>query len=302
MSSNSLLKEILDSLKDVDTINLFAAANGLTGDTEVENRIKELEWNGHIDNLWNELLFDLDPACKKPRQSLDNDQPSTSIQVGGGDDEADKSYFIWKRETRTYKKNLARDTTFKVKFNDQWRGEKLIDIYDKLHDMFSDVLSRARGQDADLGRVVLSHPNLNNPIVVPLQSWENLNADTVMSEITKVLNSNETIPVDEHLLVTVGSIDLPKGGSWSGNKLPVTSRFGPNNSLKKKKSVLYVENDNNLCLPIAIGLCFMKTCKKVNAETWSRLTGNDSGVRMDHVIQHRTVPRHYYGNLLKKIT
>lgn len=166
--------------------------------------------------------------------------------------------------------------------------------------MFSDVLSRARGQDADLGRVVLSHPNLNNPIVVPLQSWDNLNADTVMSEITKVLNSNETIPVEEHLLVTVGSIDLPKGGSWSGNKLPVTSLFGANNSLKKKKSVLYVENDNNLCLPIAIGLCFMKTCKKVSAETWSRLTGNDSGVRMDHVIQHRTVPRHYYGNLLKK--
>lgn len=166
--------------------------------------------------------------------------------------------------------------------------------------MFDDVLSQARGHDADLGRVVLSHPNLNNSIVVPLQSWEKLNADTVMSEITKVLNSNETIPVDEHLLVTVGSIDLPKGGTWSGNKLPVTSLFGPNNSLHKKKSVLYVENDNNLCLPIAIGLCFMKTCKKVNAETWSRLTGNDFCATMQHVIEHRTVPKHYYGNLLKK--
>lgn len=301
MTDNSVLKEILDSLTDVDTINLFAAANGLTGDIEVENRIKELEWNEHIDHLWEELLLDLEPASKRPRQSPDNDQSSTSVQLGGGDDdEAEKPYFIWKKETRTYKTKLARDTTFKVKFNDQWRGDKLIDIYDKLHGMFDDVLSQARGHDADLGRVVLSHPNLNNSIVVPLQSWEKLNADTVMSEITKVLNSNETIPVDEHLLVTVGSIDLPKGGSWSGNKLPVTSLFGPNNSLHKKKSVLYVENDNNLCLPIAIGLCFMKTCKKVNAETWSRLTGNDSCATMQHVIEHRTVPKHYYGNLLKK--
>lgn len=74
--------------------------------------------------------------------------------------------------------------------------------------MYNDVLSQARGHEANLGRVVLSHPNLNNPIVVPLQSWDNLNADTVISEITKVLNSNETIPVDEHLLVTVGSIDF----------------------------------------------------------------------------------------------
>lgn len=51
-----------------------------------------------------------------------------------------------------------------------------------------------------------------------------INADTVMSEITKVLNSNGTLSVDEHLLVTVGSIDLPKGGS--GNKLPVTYSVG----------------------------------------------------------------------------
>lgn len=43
-----------------------------------------------------------------------------------------------------------------------------------------------------------------------------INADTVMSEITKVLNSNGTLSVDEHLLVTVGSIDLPKGGSGVG--------------------------------------------------------------------------------------
>lgn len=30
MTDNSLLKEILDSLTDVDTINLFAAANALS--------------------------------------------------------------------------------------------------------------------------------------------------------------------------------------------------------------------------------------------------------------------------------
>lgn len=103
MADHSLLKEILDSLMDVDTINLFAAANGLTGDTEVKKRLKELEWNHHIDNLWEELLSDLEPASKRQRHSLDNDQPSTSIQSGGGGDKREKPYFIWKRETRTYK-------------------------------------------------------------------------------------------------------------------------------------------------------------------------------------------------------
>lgn len=301
MAANSLLKDILDSLEDPDTIQLFAAANDLVGDVEVENRLQELEWERHINDLWQEVVQELDAPAKRPRLTLDaDDQPSTSGQSGEGDEPVQKPYFIWKKDTKPYKKNLARDTSFKIKFNDQWRGEKLVDIYDKLHDMFDDVLSQDRGSDADLGRVVVSHPNLNNTIVVPLQSWENLNSDTVMSEITKVLNSNEDIPVDDHLLITVGSISLMKGGSWSGNKLAVISLFGTGNSLMRKKSVLYVENDNNLCLPIAIGLCFLKTCKKVDANTWKHLIRGNPGTILENAIYHKTAPKWYYGDLLKK--
>jgi hypothetical protein len=63
MAESSLLKEILDSLSDVDTINLFAEANGIMGDPEVEKRLKEV----HIDNLWEELLFDMRLVYKRPR-------------------------------------------------------------------------------------------------------------------------------------------------------------------------------------------------------------------------------------------
>lgn len=130
--ADNLLKEILDSLTDVDSINLFAAANGLTGDTEVENRLREVEWNHHIDNLWEEILLDLESAPKRPRQSDEDDQPS--FQFGGGDAMEEKPYYIWKKNTRTFKKNLAHDTCFKIMFNDQWQGGKLVDIYQKLHD------------------------------------------------------------------------------------------------------------------------------------------------------------------------
>lgn len=164
MAQDSLLKEILDTLEDPDTVQLFAAVNDLLGDVEIENRLSELQWEKHIDNLWQELLSDMDPPAKKNRQSIDDgNQPSTSGQSGGGessdsDDTLAKTYYIWKRDTRTFQKYLARDTTFKVKFNEQWRGDKLLDIPTKLHDMFDDLLSEARGHDADLGRVVLSHP------------------------------------------------------------------------------------------------------------------------------------------------
>lgn len=140
MENDSLLKEILDSLSDVDTINLFAEANGLTGDTDVENRLRELEWDDYINSLWEELLPVIEPSAKKSRHG--DGQPSSSIQSGAGN-ERNKAYYIWKENIRTFK-NLARDVSFKVKFNEQWRGEKLVDIYEKLHDMFDDVLSQAR--------------------------------------------------------------------------------------------------------------------------------------------------------------
>lgn len=129
MAEDSLLKEILDTLEDPDTVQLFAAVNGLLGCVEIENRLSELQWEKHIDDLWQEVLSEIYPPTKKKiRCSLDDeDQPSTSGQSVGGEspdseDPKEKPYYIWKRDTRTFKKKLARDTAFKVEFNEQWRG------------------------------------------------------------------------------------------------------------------------------------------------------------------------------------
>ena len=96
-------------------------------------------------------------------------------QIGSADATSTKSepvkppYAVHKKGERTYKKNLAKDTTYNVKFNDQWQGKRLQDIHKELQNMFEDVLQQVRTHDADLGRVVVNHPNLFNPIVVPLQ-------------------------------------------------------------------------------------------------------------------------------------
>lgn len=108
-----------------------------------------------------------------------------------------------------------------------------------------------------------------------------------MNEVTKVLNSNENIKVNDGLLVTVGSIEIPKGGS----KLPITSLVGPKNSLERKQSTFHIENDNKICLAIAIGLCFLKLCEKVETKTWDELTKNDNGTMFDKIIKHQTVKK-----------
>lgn len=64
---DNFLKEILDLLIDVDFINFFVVVNGFIGDIEVENWLREVEWNYYIDNLWEEIFFDLEFVLKRLR-------------------------------------------------------------------------------------------------------------------------------------------------------------------------------------------------------------------------------------------
>ena len=61
--------------------------------------------------------------------------------------------------------------------------------------------------------MVIQHDGLHDPIIIPLQPWDLLNADVVMGTIEKVLNSNQNLSVDESMDISIGTVDLPKGGA-----------------------------------------------------------------------------------------
>ncbi|VDI05619.1 Hypothetical predicted protein [Mytilus galloprovincialis] len=136
-----------------------------------------------------------------------------SDQYGAGDDNPTTHTFHKKRE-RTYANNGATDITYEVKFSNQLQNKKLTDIVDDLHNVFDDVLDQVRvgSQDNSLARLIIEHNGLTDPIVVPLQELHTMDASTVMDEISKVLQSNEELPVDDSFSVTVGRIDIPSGG------------------------------------------------------------------------------------------
>ncbi len=77
---------------------------------------------------------------------FDLDQ-NTFDQFGQGDDES-RPYEFQLTKQRTFAKHATIEKIFKVKFNDQWKGENLADLHDRLHAMFEEVLGEARG---DLG-------------------------------------------------------------------------------------------------------------------------------------------------------
>ena len=109
--------------------------------------------------------------------------------------------------------------------------------------MFEDE-ARSNLAGNNLGLVVIHHNGLQDPIVVPLQPWDRLNVDIVMGQIEKVLNSRQELTVNESFEIKIRRIDLPKGST----RQPLTSLQGDKNSIKIKKLIMTLENDNQLCM------------------------------------------------------
>ena len=155
-----------------------------------------------------------------------------------------------------------------MKVDERHHGERIEDIREGLHQMFEHVLQEARGNLAgnDLGRVVIQHDGLHDSIIIPLQPWDQLNADVVMGTIEKVLNSNQNLTVDESMDISIGSVDLPKGSG--GPRRRITKIKGKGNSLELKKSVITIENDDNLCMARVIGVSWAKLVR-CTPEEWT---------------------------------
>ena len=207
-------------------------------------------------------------------------------------------YTMRKKWERTFAKNAAIGTTYQVQIDDRYRGQRLRDIRRGLHRMFEDILDEARGDLAsnDLGRVVVHHDGLQDPIVVPLQPWDRLNVDVVMGQIEKVLNSHQELAMNESFEITIGTINLPKG---SGRR-PITSLEGDKNSIQIKKSIVTIDNDDQLCMARAIGVGWAKL-NQCTKEEWDDLTRyQKSKSLLELVLEHRKAPESYYKKVRDK--
>ena len=253
-------------------------------------------------------LFD-DDMNETARLCLeDGDWDDPFVQTGGGEEpragpsglqnDNKLKYTMRKKATRTYAKNAAIDTTYQVKLDERYNGQRLIDVRQGLHDMIQAALNEARGhlQGNDLGRVVIHHDALHNPVVVPLQKWDTLDANRVMEILEKVLNSNQELSIDETFDIIIGTIDLPKGGK----RKHIIRIKGENTSLDLKRSVVAIENEDKMCMARAIGVSWAKL-KRCTKEEWEEVTKNRQGKsNLELILEYQIAPLSYYNNLVNK--
>jgi hypothetical protein len=255
--------------------------------------------------LFDEEIDEMATACVNDGEW----SPQLPFMIGGGDDTQpgpshrpdaprELQYTIREKSERTYAKKAAVDRRYEIKIDDQYNGQRLQDVRAGLHQMFENVLEEARGNLAgnDLGRVVIHHQLLHDPIIVPLQPLDQLDANKIMEIIEKVLNSNQNLSIDESFYISIGTIDLPKGGA----RRRITKLKGKNNSLKLKTSIVTIENDHQMFMARAIRVSWAKL-NSCTPEEWKEIAKKrqkKSNVQL--ILETQQVPESYYKHLRNK--
>ena len=147
--------------------------------------------------------------------------------------------------------------SYRVKFNKSHRGKLLRDMNKQLLSMFTDVLKKVslRLHPNDLIRIVIDHPDVNGVIVVSLRKLHELDAQTIVNVIQNVLNSHEELRMDQAMTIDIATTQIPRGGY---GRLRITSLDGANNSVYRKRSLVQIINNDQLCMARAIGVAWAK--------------------------------------------
>jgi len=155
-------------------------------------------------------------------------------------------YIINKVKEQRMEKFKTTQSTYRVTFRDI---EVTDDIVAAIRTLFSAVLEDLvrGGSPTDLIRMAVHSSSLDFPIVIPFGPVPTLTADRFMSEIERVLQSNEDFVIDESLLFDVTYVQTPQGGAGKRCKYVNTEKF-----VVDKRCLIRIQNEDDMCCARAL--------------------------------------------------
>ena len=137
-----------------------------------------------------------------------------------------------------------------------------------------------------MGRVIIHHDGLTNPVYVPLRPLKDLTGKGVMEHLQNVLTSHENLSLEHSFQVNVGTIKVPKGGKRALN---INRLKGDKNSIEVKKSCIKIFNSDEKRRAHSICMGFLKLIQIPSSE-WQKIeTVNNGRIMEEKVLDFRNV-------------
>ena len=172
----------------------------------------------------------------------------------GEDEEPQHNYYEMKTARKHHiKKFDMTGTTHTVRFNNDLKDMDLLETQQRTHVIFHHMIEDVTtGMNPnDRVRYVLRSDQLQTPISIPFLPVEKLTNEKVLSHIEKVVQSNEEFRLNDTVTIDITHVEMPQGSGRS--KLKRTT-YDIREYLKKKKSIISINNKDDLCLARALAV------------------------------------------------
>ena len=178
---------------------------------------------------------------------MDEGGPSTS-QTGRGDDHERPFYVESVRQVYT-KKFRTNATSYRVRFSNVFADVEITSLHEQLQEMFQQVLDETVGDvpPQDQVRFLLHSNQLDKPIHFPFMSAGRLTTEHILAKFEQVIQSNQEFRLNDTVEINVIHVSMPIGGKRSKR-----TEVNLEKHLEKKKTIIRIRNDDELCMARAL--------------------------------------------------
>ena len=161
--------------------------------------------------------------------------------------------------TKTKSKKFRMSATdHRIRFNNVVSQLDLIESYQRTQAIFEHLLNNVTEgmNDQDQVRFVLRSDQLDTLISMPFMPVEQLSTERVFSQIERVIQSNRDFRLNDTVTIDIIHVEAPEGSGRSKRNVLNIKDF-----LHKKKSIITIQNNDNLCLARALVVAIAKIKK-----------------------------------------
>ena len=186
---------------------------------------------------------------KRTYDEMMSEEPSTS-QLGRGEvDDNERPFYIESARQVYAKKFKTNATSYRILFTNVLADVEITSLHERLHELFQQILDETVGgvPQQDQVRFLFHSNQLDNPIDFPFMPAERLNTEHILAKFEQVIQSNQEFLLNDMVEINVIHVSMPIGVKRSKR-----SEVNLEKRLEKKRSIVKIRNDNDLCMERAL--------------------------------------------------
>ena len=245
-----------DIIRNINEEEILARVYG--NDDDVIRNVNEEEILARVYGNDDDVIPNIDEDEVQSGRGEKRKNQSDDEESSESEDEQGQYYYQLESSKKYHSKKFGMTATdHKVRFNNVLADFDLLESYESTMKIFRHLLEDVTEGMApnDKIRFILRSEQLETPISLPFMTVEELTTEKVFSQIERVIQSNQEFRLNDTVIIDINHVKTPEGSGKAKHK---RTSFNIRDHLKEKKSIIRINNKDDLCLARALAVAIAR--------------------------------------------